>query len=48
MKKQKKNSRSYIDTVAQDFRRAIVVVSLSANLILFVTWVTYMVSSSNS
>jgi len=43
MKQQNKQLEQYVDTVAQDFRRAIVVVSLVANLTIFVSWLTLMV-----
>lgn len=44
MKQQNKQSATYVDTVTQDFHRAIVVVSLVANVAVFVTWLTYTVS----
>jgi len=45
MKTQKTNTATFEDTVAKDFRAAIVVVSLLANLTVFVAWVTLMVTS---
>ena len=39
------NTHQHVDTVAKDFGLAVVVVSLSANLTLFVTWLTTSVSA---
>jgi hypothetical protein len=46
-KKTKKPASTQTDTVAQDFWRAVVVVSLGANLVIFVTWLTWYVAMSS-
>ena len=43
MKQQNQHSEAYVDTLTKDFHLAVVIVSLLANVAVFVSWLTYAV-----
>lgn len=40
MSTQNTNTTQYVDTVTQDFKTSVAIVSLTANLAVFIAWLT--------